>query len=242
VSTAPQVQETPAPKSWRLITTLAVAGLLSGLAIVGIYEVTLPQITANKAERLRRAVFEVLPGAEQLQRLVWDGNTLVVAPEGDPAIYGGYGPDGSFIGYAIPSEGPGFQDNIKLIYGFIPTEQMIVGMQILESRETPGLGDKIFKDQEFVSQFRDLAVEPEVVLVKGGRKEKNQVDAITGATISSKAVVKILNGANGEWFSRLPGPGEEPEFQGEPTEEKADLQVPVRDRASLEDPHEEGGS
>jgi electron transport complex protein RnfG len=76
-------------------------------------------------------------------------------------------------------------------------------MQVLESRETPGLGDRIYKDQAFVDQFRDLAVEPAVVLVKEAPTAPNQVDAITGATISSTAVVKIVNAGNEEWLAVL---------------------------------------
>jgi electron transport complex protein RnfG len=201
-------QAIPEPRTWRLIATLALAGLLSGLAIVGIYEVTLPRITANKAERLRKAVFEVVPGSERLERVVWNGSALVPAEEGDPAVYRALTTSGELVGYAIPSGGPGFQDNIELIYGFVPSRQRIVGMQILESRETPGLGDRIFKDPEFVAQFRDLAVEPEVKLVKGHGTAENEVDAITGATISSNAVVKIINSGNEAWLSRLPAGGE----------------------------------
>jgi electron transport complex protein RnfG len=200
----------PVPNPWRLILTLAGAGLLSGLAIAGIYQVTLPRITANKAEAMRRAVFEVLPGAERLQRLVWSEGGLVPAEKGDPSVYTAYTSDGAFIGYAIPAEGAGFQDNIKLIYGYLAREHRIVGMRVLESRETPGLGDRIIKDEAFVAQFRDLAVEPEIVLIKGKGTKENEVDAITGATISSAAVVKILNAATTTWASRLPAPGGEP--------------------------------
>ncbi len=65
-------------------------------------------------------------------------------------------------------------------------------MEILDSRETPGLGDKIYKDAAFVANFASLSVDPEIVAVKKGNKSApNQIDAITGATISSKAVVKI---------------------------------------------------
>lgn len=200
----------PSPRSARLVLTLAMAGLFSGLAIVGIYEVTLPRITENKAAALRRAVFEVVPGSEKMEPMVWDGNALVPGEEGAASpIFAAYSASGDLAGYAIPAEGAGFQDNIKLIYGFDPSRERIVGMAVLESRETPGLGDRIFKDQDFVAEFQDLAVEPEVVLVKGTGTGENEVDAITGATISSKAVVKIINAGNGTWLSRIPGPGEE---------------------------------
>ena len=79
-----------------------------------------------------------------------------------------------------------------------------MGMEVLESKETPGLGDKIFKDMEFVGAFRDLAVEPEVVVTKKGSTGDNEVDAISGATISSKAVVRIINQANARWLGSLP--------------------------------------
>lgn len=201
----------PAPGTLKLIMTLALAGLFSGLAIVGIYEVTLPRITANKAAALKRAVFEVVPGSARMERMVWaDGKLVNEEDEGiGPAIYAAFGPDDALVGYAMPADGPGFQDNIKIIYGFDPASRRIVGMAVLESRETPGLGDRIFKDENFVNEFKSLAVDPEVVLIKGTGEAENEVDAITGATISSKAVVKIINASNETWLSRIPAGGEE---------------------------------
>lgn len=197
----------------RLVGVLTFGSLFSGLAIVGAYEATLPRITANQAAALRRAVFEVVPGAEQLERLVWKDGKL--GPAGgnattDPAIYAAYAGDGRFLGWAIPGEGAGYQDTIRLLYGFDPARRHIIGMQVVESRETPGLGDRIYKDKTFVSAFRDLAIEPKVELVKGGASAPNQVDGLTGATISSSSVVRILNTANAEWSPRLPAPGSEP--------------------------------
>lgn len=208
-ATATSIAPPKEPGSARMILTLAMAGLLSGLAIVGVYELTLPRILANQARALQEAVFTVVPGAESMKKMALQGGTIAEAGEEVPVealIYGAYGADGQLIGYAIPGEGNGFQDVIKLIYGYVPAGNKIVGMQVLESRETPGLGDKIFKDAEFVANFNDLSVEPEVVLVKKGEKTNpNEVDAITGATISSKAIVKILNATNEQWLSHLGG-------------------------------------
>ena len=197
----------------RLILTLTVAGLFSGIAIVGAYELTRPAILANQARALREAVFEVVPGAEQLLALVWRDGMLAPAETGSAAIYAGYDADGGFLGYAIPGEGAGYQDVIKLIFGFDPERGRVVGMRVLESRETPGLGDKIYKDQDFVGAFRDLAVEPAIELVKDGATEPYQVDGITGATISSRAVVNIIGEAHGLWRERLFAPGEEPPYE-----------------------------
>ncbi|MEJ2297038.1 MAG: FMN-binding protein [Woeseiaceae bacterium] len=206
-----------APSSLRLVLTLAIAGLLSGVAIIGIYETTLPTITANKARELREAVFKVLPGVTQMQALVFRDSELVVVPEPDkdePVVYGGYDDQGGFVGYAVPAAGPGFQDTIALLYGYQPGEELVVGMEVLESRETPGLGDKIYKDMDFVNEFKTLAIEPEIVAVKKGTKTSdNQVDAITGATISSKAIVRIINEAHAAWTGQLPPAGSEPELQ-----------------------------
>ena len=209
-------KDTAAPSSLRLVLTLAIAGLLSGIAIIGIYETTLPTITANKARELREAVFKVLPGVSQMQALVHREGALVVVAEpakDEPVVYGGYDEQGGFVGYAMPGAGPGFQDTIKLLYGYKPGEQIIVGMEILESRETPGLGDKIYKDADFVSEFDALSVEPEIVTVKKGTgSQPNEVDAITGATISAKAVVRIINETHIAWEEQLPPPGSEPEL------------------------------
>lgn len=200
----------------RLVLTLSTAGLLSGLAIVSAYRLTLPRIRANQAAALEAAVFAVVPGSARIQRLVWREGALVGAAGdgeaggGEESIYGGYDDAGAFVGYAIPGAGAGFQDTIKLLFGFDPERRRIVGMEILESRETPGLGDRIFKDPEFVAEFRDLAVEPPIELVKGEGAEAHQVDAITGATISATAVVRIVREGNEAWLDRLPAPGAAP--------------------------------
>lgn len=206
------------PGSAKLALSLAFAGFISGLAIIGIYETTLPTITANKAEELRQAVFRVLPGVSQIQKLEYRNNALQINPEakGDNVVYGGYDKAGKFVGYAINSAGPGFQDTISVLYGYTPAERKVLGMWILESRETPGLGDKIYKDAEFVANFDRLDIEPEIVTMKKGTKSApNEIDAITGATISSKAVARIINEGHQRWKDRLPAAGNEPKLGGD---------------------------
>lgn len=200
----------------RLAATLAVAGLVAGVAIVGVYEATLPTIQANEAAALRRGVLDVLPGSTALEGRRQDGEVLVAADE-DPEIYAGLRDDGSVVGYAIPADGPGFQDTIGLLIGFSPSRRRIVGYRVLDSRETPGLGDRIFRDEAFVAQFDDLAVEPGVVLVKPGqRAADNEVDSISGATISSRAVVDIVNVAMGRWLAPLVAAPEAQPARGSP--------------------------
>ena len=221
---AKTVPEPGEPSSLRLVTTLGLAGLLSGLIIAAVYEATLPAIEAYKAKVLREAVFKVLPGIDQMQRLVYEDGQLVASEaeaDEDRVLFAGYAPDGALVGYAIPTAGPGFQDIIRVLYGYRPDQRQVSGMEVLESRETPGLGDKIYKDLAFVADFDALAVDPEIVAVKKGTKtQSNQVDAITGATISSKAVVRIINEANQRWLERL-----EPGATAVPTASAGEQQV-----------------
>jgi electron transport complex protein RnfG len=196
------------PSAARLVATLTLAGLLSGVAIAGAFVITQPRIQANKAAALRQAVFHVVPGADSMQTCTVQAGTIVPVEAGQPApdeaIYATYDRGGSLVGYAIPADGSGFQDAIRLIFGYQPQQQRIVGMQVLESRETPGLGDKIIKDDHFLDNFTALDAAGEVVLVKHGAKQNaNEVDAITGATISSRAVVRILNDGLQTWRAPL---------------------------------------
>jgi electron transport complex protein RnfG len=192
-----------------MMVTLGIAGLCSGLAIVGIFLVTQPMIERNRAEALEAAIYRVLEGAKSRVALVLREGKLTPfeSPDGslpkEEAVFAGYDEGGALVGFAVPAEGPGFQDTIKLLYGYDAERRRVVGMEVLESRETPGLGDKIIKDMNFVGNFRNLAVEPAIAAVKGGRSGENEVDAISGATISSVAVCNIINAANSRWLERL---------------------------------------
>ncbi len=77
--------------------------------------------------------------------------------------------------------------------GIKPDLETLVGIEILESQETPGLGQEITGD-EFKAQFKGLMVLPEITYVKNKLPERpNEIQAVTGATVSSSAVCSILN-------------------------------------------------
>jgi electron transport complex protein RnfG len=205
---APALPQEKEPSSFRLIATLGIAGLLSGMLLVGVYIVTLPIIQANKAEALKEAIYQVLPGCTAFETLeLRDGKLVVLSAaeaasneENTPRLYAGYGADEQLIGFAIVAEAPGYQEEIRGMFGYAPDKKLVVGFEVLESKETPGLGDKIKKDKDFIANFKALAVEPEIVLVKSGQKQApNEVDGITGATISSRAVVKLLQNGLESW-------------------------------------------
>ena len=203
----PIVPPSNEPSSFRLIATLGVAGLVSGMCLVGAFLYTEPLILAAKARALEAAVYEVLPGCSTYEVFEWSGGKLEKTTGGSGSgerVFLGYASSGEPIGYAVQAQVPGFQDVVAGIFGYIPESKTIIGFKVLESKETPGLGDKIIKDQAFLKNFEKLAVEPEIVLVKAGQKaNSNEVDAITGATISSRAVVSLLNKGVNDWKPRL---------------------------------------
>jgi electron transport complex protein RnfG len=202
-------QDAPAPKeisTFRLVATLAVAGTLAGLLIVLVNLHTKPIIDKYKAEQLQLAVYEVLPGVESYDTYYLVNDELSVslpsgAKESDfKRVYVGRDANGEVSGVAISRGESGFQDVIMVIFGHDPVTGKLSGMKILDSKETPGLGDKIFKDMDFVDQFFAGPETPMVgVKIGAGKGQPNEIDMITGATISSKAVIQIINNALAEW-------------------------------------------
>lgn len=184
----------------RLLATLGGAGLLAGLLIVFVYRGTQPAIQAHKAEVLRQAVQEVLKAPDHYDTLyLYEGALRPRPPDGVDAqglerVYLGYRGTGEIVGYAIAAGEPGFQDIIRLIFGYDAAGGQLLGMKVLESRETPGLGDKIEKDSAFVVQF-DGAAPPLVGVKRRGGGTPGEIDMITGATISSRTVINIINHA-----------------------------------------------
>lgn len=96
------------------------------------------------------------------------------------------------MGYAFLVEGQGYQDKIKILGVINKSGTTLKGIEIIDSKETPGLGARI-GEEFFTSQFKNLKVFPSIQLTQKEKVKNNQVKAITGATVSSTAVVNILN-------------------------------------------------
>ena len=211
-STSPE-PEAPVAKevsTFRLMATLTVAGALAGLLIVLVNQHTKPIIDIYKAEQLKKAVYEVLPGVARYKTYYLVDDTLSLAlPEGAKEaefkrVYIGYDESSQLKGVAVSRGESGFQDVVQVIFGFDPATGKVLGMKVLESKETPGLGDKIFKDQAFVDQFFAGPDTPLVPVKAGaGKGLPGEIDTITGATISSKVVIDIINHGLEEWMPVL---------------------------------------
>jgi electron transport complex protein RnfG len=122
-------------------------GVFCGLVIVSVFQVTRPVIERNKAEALQKAIFHVLPSASTstTYRLDENGRFEVLEGQGigEQLVYAGYDDQEELVGLAVEAQGMGYQDVIGLIYGYSFADEAIIGIQVLESKETPGLGDKI---------------------------------------------------------------------------------------------------
>lgn len=201
-----EVPETKPVSAFRLIATLAVAGALAGLLIVMVNQHTKPLIDKYKAEQLQIAVYEVLPGTERYNTYyLVDSALSLTLPAGAKEsefkrVYIGYDAENNLSGVAMSRGESGFQDVIMIIFGFNPNTGKLMGMKVLDSKETPGLGDKIFKDMVYVNQFFANPDTPLVPTKPGtGKGLPGEIDTITGATISSKKLIEIINHALEEW-------------------------------------------
>ena len=188
-------------------------GALCGLLIVSFFLLTLPVIQANEADYLQRAVFKVLPGAVDKRSFYLDETgkfrPLEAGDTPGRTVHAGYDGQGELIGVAIPGQGMGYADTIRVLFGYAPGQEAIVGLQVLASKETPGLGDKIEKDPGFIANFSALDVSlaaggamlaNPIEAVKSGEKTQPwEIDGITGATISSKAIASILREGSEAW-------------------------------------------
>ena len=195
----------PRVSSLRLVATLSIAGFLAGLLLVVVDGLTAPAIAAYKKQQQELAATEVLGGAASLQKLTLVGGALTPlaedeeAPLGAPVLFRGLDEAGATVGYAMPGGKFGYADVIELMVGFAPGPDgaaaggTVLGMKVLASKETPGLGDGIFKDEAYTGQFPG-AIAP-LVPTKGTAAGPSDIDTITGATISSKAVVLGINDA-----------------------------------------------
>jgi electron transport complex protein RnfG len=141
----------------------------------------------------------VLRGPARYDTLYVVGGALGRSPagrtEGAREGHLGHAADGSPVGYAVVAQEPGFADVVGVIFGYDPATKKLLGMKVIESKETPGLGDLIEKKKEFVSQFAGRATPLKGVKTGAGKGDPAEVDLITGATISSRTVVRIINNA-----------------------------------------------
>ncbi len=159
-----------------------------------------PQIAENKINETRQKVPELVLGAD---RAATEGAALEIEPhpviisKGDKKIsYNVFKAmeNGKVAGWVAKNSGQGYADKIELLVGLDPKAEKITGLFILDQKETPGLGNKIVEDW-WKNQFLKKSTGKDLIVVKTGAKAPNEIDAVTGATISSRSVCSIINTA-----------------------------------------------
>jgi electron transport complex protein RnfG len=171
----------------RLVLTLSIICLLAGALLAGVDNLTRERIRIAQGNKKLEALNEVLPAHDNrptsnVATVEHGGRTwnFFVALNGK-----------SFAGAAVETSSPaGYGGDIKLMLG-IEANGQTRGIAILEQKETPGLGANIETDN-FRSQFKDKSIKETNWLVK---KDDGDIDQITAATISSRAVVGAVKAA-----------------------------------------------
>ncbi len=155
------------------VIILLVVAALAGFLLAQVYALTLPRIEEQKrleAEGLYRALFP-------------EGVKFEPGRTGDLKTTAVFDHSGQKIGLVVEKRVTGYGGEMLLVVGVSP-EGSISGVKILQHNETPGLGAKVARE-DFLKQFQDLKYNE--VYLKNTTPE-GKIDAISGATISSRAV------------------------------------------------------
>jgi Na+-translocating ferredoxin:NAD+ oxidoreductase subunit G len=175
-----------------LLIITAIAGLLLGAA----HSVTLEPIAKQEQMTKAAAMKVILPKADEFK-------AKQVALEGIIKEVNEGTASGKTAGYAIKVAPKGYGGAIEVMVG-ISTEGKVEGIKILSHSETPGLGANATQPK-FSNQFAGKPISKELQVVKTAPSADNQVEAITGATITSKAVTNGVNEAVKFYNTKLKG-------------------------------------
>ncbi len=197
----------PPPSSgFRMVRMLGAVSFICGLLIVATHINTRARIRHNQELMMGESVAQLLPGMQkQIIYGIQPGGGLAILPglEGDnPRLFAGYDGSGKFLGIVIEASDRGYADVISAMYTYSPEKQTITGFKVVDMRETPGLGDRIRSDRPFAENFTGLdakfdfdnnkSAHPITVVKHGAKKNAWEIDAISGATVSSRAVGRML--------------------------------------------------
>lgn len=168
--------------------SLTLIALVASACLGFVYEFTKKPIEISKLNKKLSAIRQVVPefnnnpNSEMFRLPTGEGDSLEVYPAKKDEIV---------IGYAVGTyTTKGFSGNISLMAGFKP-DGTIINITVLEQKETPGLGTKM-NEPDFKDQFNDKNPADFKLKVK---KDGGPVDAITAATISSRAFCEAVQRA-----------------------------------------------
>jgi len=191
----------------RMVVVLVVLSALSAVLLALIDHVSSDIIEENRARGMKLAVVSALslPAGDMAPEEVFDRSIKKIETEAGKLYlsFKGEGPNLEYESAAFRLAGKGFWGPISVILAVDMKDMSIRGLEILEQEETPGLGARI-EEPGFRQSFAGkLLSQPLRVRSKGKNLESNDVAAITGATISSKAVERIINEASRPYIKAI---------------------------------------
>jgi RnfABCDGE-type electron transport complex G subunit len=197
-----------------MVVVLVVSAAISATMLGWVYDYTTQTVQINQEKKLKRMVLDAfsIPYDE--------GNLLEVFARSVEEVTGPSGTyyrayvmkDGakSYTGVAFELFGPGFWAPIRVILALEEDLQTVRGFKVVEQAETPGLGGRM-NEPWFQEQFKGKRVVPALHVVHGAKANgPNEVDAITGATETSKALDRIISRGLAGFLAGMPGAPEAP--------------------------------
>lgn len=184
-------------KMWRDALILFAITLIAGLMLGLVYQVTEQPRRQQQERRIQdacRAVFAQAERFEELDYAVSESMAQQLSADGVRigTVYEASGSDGNALGYVIETtSGEGYGGNITL-YAGITKDGIVNGVSILSISETPGLGMRA--QEVLVPQFAGKAAAA-FTYTKTGSQADSEIDAISGATVTTSAVTNAINGA-----------------------------------------------
>lgn len=173
-----------------VVLCLAFGGILAGVDIAW-----RGRIEANQLAETLGQVPALVPAATEGQADTVSGQTVYRAITGD-----------RLLGWVIPCSGQGFADRISLLVGVDGSASVITGLYVLDQKETPGLGNRIV-GRTWRDQFVGKSTATPLVASRNRAATSHEIDAVTGATISSVAVCTIVNETVGRFAPALAARG-----------------------------------
>ena len=154
-----------------------------------VHTLTLPPIAKQKQKNQEAAMRAVLPGASGYRELPVEKTGSI------SAVYEGIN-NGAVSGYVLQLSPQGYSGSIDLMVGISASAKKITGLRVLRHSETPGLGALAVKE-DFYTRYEDKELVPlKVVRTSPG---KHEINAITSATITTRAITGAVNEAI-EWY------------------------------------------
>ncbi len=184
--------------------------LISGLLLGLVYQVTAEPRREQQERKIREACQAVFAQADKFETIDYTVNeALAEQLAGDgvkiSTVYQAFDGAGSPMGYVIETtSGEGYGGNITL-YAGITNDGIVNGVSILSISETPGLGMRA--EEVLVPQFTEKQATT-FTYTKTGSQSDSEIDAISGATITTKAVINAVNGAVSAFTQDLQKGGE----------------------------------